>query len=595
MFTTRPEITGTYGVVATTHWLASATGMGVLERGGNAFDAAVAAGFVLQVAEPHLNGPAGEFPAIFHSAAENQTRVLCAQGTMPRAATIARFRELGLNNIPGSGVLGATIPGAFDGWMMFLRDYGTISLRDALEPAIYYADSGVPVLPKIATFIGRVEKLFNTEWTSSGDIYLNKGRAPEVGSFLKNPAIGATYRRIIAEAEQASGNRDGQIEAARRIWAEGFVAEAIDRFYTTERVLDASGNHHVGLLRGEDLRDWTATYEMPRTLDYHNYTVCKTDFWGQGPVLLQALGILQPMELAKLEPDGPDFVHLVVEAIKLAFADREAWYGDPLHVDVPADTLLSSSYAAQRRALISDTASLDMRPGHPDGRTPNIEANMNADTDLGEIGHYFSLGEPTVQASGEARGDTVHIDIIDRYGNLVSMTPSGGWLQSAPVIPELGFCLNTRGQMFWLDEKSQSALAPGRRPRTTLSPSLALRDGVPYLAFGTPGGDQQDQWQTLLFLNHVEHGMNLQQAIDHPAFHSEHFPVSFWPRVNRPGRLVMEGRYPSATIDELIKRGHEVMVGEDWSEGRLSAASKEGSILRAAANPRGMQGYAIGR
>jgi len=220
---------------------------------------------------------------------------------------------------------------------------------------------------------------------------------------------------------------------------------------------------------------------------------------------------------------------------------------------------------------------------------------MNADSDLGDIGHYFSLGEPTVHASGEVRGDTVHIDIIDRHGNMVSATPSGGWLQSAPVIPEFGFCLNTRGQMFWLDENSQSALAPGRRPRTTLSPSLALRDGTPYLAFGTPGGDQQDQWQTLLFLNHVEHDMNLQQAIDHPAFHSEHFPVSFWPRVNRPARLVMEGRYPSATIDELTKRGHDVVVGDDWSEGRLSAASKDVDILRAAANPRGMQGYAIGR
>ena len=207
----------------------------------------------------------------------------------------------------------------------------------------------------------------------------------------------------------------------------------------------------------------------------------------------------------------------------------------------------------------------------------------------------MGVGEPTVSKSGVMKGDTVHMDIIDRDGNMFSATPSGGWLQSSPIIPELGICLGNRGQMFWLDERSPSVLAPKRRPRTTLSPGFALRDGEPYLAFGTPGGDQQDQWSTLLFLHHVEHGMNLQEAIDCPAFHSEHFPSSFWPRGRKPGRLGVEGRFSAETVSELSARGHDVQVGEDWSEGRLTAARKDGGLLKAAANPRGMQGYAVGR
>jgi gamma-glutamyltranspeptidase/glutathione hydrolase len=207
----------------------------------------------------------------------------------------------------------------------------------------------------------------------------------------------------------------------------------------------------------------------------------------------------------------------------------------------------------------------------------------------------MGAGEPTVSRMGEVRGDTVHFDIIDQAGNMISATPSGGWLQSSPVIPELGFGLGSRAQMFWLDEKHPAALAPGKRPRTTLSPTLALRDGEPYLAWGTPGGDQQDQWAIQFFLRHVHAGMNLQQSIDAPAWHSEHFPISFWPRTARPGVLVVEGRLPKATTDALTARDHTVERGGDWTEGRLTAASKVGQRRQAAANPRGNQGYAAGR
>jgi gamma-glutamyltranspeptidase/glutathione hydrolase len=308
--------------------------------------------------------------------------------------------------------------------------------------------------------------------------------------------------------------------------------------------------------------------------------------------MLQQLALLTGFDLDGLDPATPDLIHLQVECAKLAYADREAFYGDPDFVEVPTATLLSDAYNAGRRKLIHRTASLELRPGSIEGYGAVVKLfRENAQTTVGAAG----AGEPTVGRLGGTRGDTVHFDIVDEAGNMVSATPSGGWLQSSPVIPELGFCLGTRAQMFWLEEGHPAALAPGKRPRTTLTPTLALRDGEPYLACGTPGGDQQDQWITQLFLRHVHAGHNLQEAIDAPAWHSEHFPSSFWPRNARPGVLVVEGRVPRDTVAELERRGHIVEVGPDWSEGRLTATARDGRRRRAAANPRGMQGYAAGR
>ena len=280
----------------------------------------------------------------------------------------------------------------------------------------------------------------------------------------------------------------------------------------------------------------------------------------------------------------------MVECSKLAYADREKFYGDPDFVEVPFPTLLSDAYNAERRKLVTDKASMELRPGSVEGFGAIVKMKPGAKLVAG-----MGAGEPTVGRMGEVVGDTVHFDIVDQAGNMVTATPSGGWLQSSPVIPELGFCLGTRGQMFWLEEGHPASLAPGKRPRTTLSPTLALRDGDAYLAWGSPGGDQQDQWITQFFLRHVHAGMNLQEAIDAPAWHSEHFPISFWPRTARPGVLQIEKRVPKETRDELTRRGHIVEVEPEWSEGRLTAASKDGKRRRAAANPRGMQGYAAGR
>jgi gamma-glutamyltranspeptidase/glutathione hydrolase len=572
VFTTRPELRGTFGMVASTHWLASAAGMAVLEQGGNAFDAAVAAGFTLQVVEPHLNGPGGDLPAILWPAG-GEPVVLCAQGPAPRRATIERYRdELGLELIPGTGPLAAVVPGAFGGWLALLRDHGTLPLREVLRFALHYAENGYPVLPQIAQAIRNVESLFREHWTTSAELYLP---VPEPGTLHRNPVLAQTYRRILDEAGDS-------IDAAHDAWYRGFVADAMLRFQELEW-MDSSGARHAGLLADDDLRDWRATYERPLAVDYHGHTVFKAGPWSQAPVFLQQLRLLEGFDLAGMGHGSAEYVHTVTECAKLAFADREAWYGDPAFVDVPIDALLSREYADERRRLVTGRASPGLLPGSPDGRAPRLPGPVGAQP------LAPGVGEPT-------RGDTVHLDVVDRWGNMVAATPSGGWLWGAPVIPELGFPLGTRAQMLWLEEGLPGSLEPGKRPRTTLSPTLTARSGVPYLALGTPGGDQQDQWTLHTFLAHVHFGMDLQAAVDAPGHHTEAFPSSFYPRATRPRHVAVEERAGDATLDGLRERGHDVEVSPPWSLGRVSAVGRDADgQLKAAANPRGMQGYAVGR
>jgi gamma-glutamyltranspeptidase/glutathione hydrolase len=591
-FTTRPEIEGTFGVVTSTHWIATAVGMGVLEKGGNAFDAAVATAFTLQVVEPHLNGPGGDVPVILHDTRKGGVEVICGQGPAPAGATIAHYRSLGLDMMPGTGLLAACVPGMFDTWMTLLRDYGTMRLADVLAPAISYARDGHPLVERANATIATVENLFREHWPTSAAVYLRDGKVPETGTLFTNPAIAETYTRVLREAA-GPGGREQEIERARKVWSQGFVAEAIDRFCRTEEIMDTSGRRNRGVLTGEDMARWQATKEPPLTYQYGRYTVCKPGPWAQGPVMLQQLALLKGFALDGLDVTEPEFIHVVVEASKLAFADREKFYGDPNFVKVPIETLLSDAYNDERRKLIHHNASLELQPGSVEGYGAVVK--LKRAEGVREAVGAMGAGEPTVGRVGEVRGDTVHFDIVDRDGNMVSATPSGGWLQSSPVIPELGFGLGTRGQMFWLEENHPASLAPGKRPRTTLSPTMALRDGEPYLAWGSPGGDQQDQWTTQFFLRHVHAKLNLQEAIDAPAWHSEHFPISFWPRTARPGVLVVESRVPADSRKQLERRGHVVEVGPGWSEGRLTAASRVGRRRRAAANPRGMQGYAAGR
>ncbi|MEU1319450.1 gamma-glutamyltransferase family protein [Streptomyces tibetensis] len=607
-FTTRPTLSGTFGMVSSTHWLASQSAMAVLESGGNAYDAAVAGAFVLHVVEPHLNGPAGEAPILL-APAGGEVRVLCGQGVAPAGATVEHYQGLGLDLVPGTGPLAAAVPGAFDAWMLLLRDHGTKSLDDVLAYAIGYAEHGHAPVERVGETVETVRELFETEWTSSADVYLPGGKAPRPGELFANPALAATWKRLLAETAGA-GDREARIEAARQVWRTGFIADALVR-QAGRPTRDTSGERHTGTLTAADLAAWSATYETPATYDWNGWTVCKPGPWSQGPVLLQQLALLPP----ELPPYGSaDYVHLLVENCKLAMADREAWYGDA--ADVPLDDLLSDAYNTARRALVGERAENDLRPGSPGGRTPRLCAHARVAAAAQEGFDALGVGEPTVAmspaspvpgepeilADGTTRGDTCHLDVVDRWGNMVSATPSGGWLQSNPVVPELGFPLGTRLQMAWLEEGLPNSLTPGRRPRTTLTPSIALRDGVPVLAFGTPGGDQQDQWQLHFFLavalrGPVRGGPDLQGAIDAPNWHNDSFPGSFYPRGMRPGSVTVESRTDPAVVEELRRRGHDVTVGGPWSEGRLCVVARdpETGVLSAAANPRGMQGYAVGR
>ncbi|MGT2490108.1 gamma-glutamyltransferase family protein [Cupriavidus basilensis] len=419
--------------------------------------------------------------------------------------------------MPGIGLLPATVPGAFGAWLTMLRDYGTWTLADALAPAIAYARDGFPLVPRISQAILAVRELFQNEWHSSANVWLPDGRVPRPGTLHATPGVARTYTGIVETAEAAGGTREQQIDAALDCWYRGFVAREIDSFCRTQAVRDTTGERHKGLLRHEDMADWTPTVEAPATLDFGRYTVAKCGIWSQGPAFLQQIGMLRHADLAAHAPTSPEFVHRIAEAAKLAMADRLAWYGDPRFGDAPLAGLLDPAYLAARaradwRARLARHPARHRRGPHaPPARSRRGGTHAAASRCALRRGRAHFRGDAPGSGVGRARDlcrrHLRHIDVIDRHGNMVAATPSGGWLSSSPVIPELGFALNTRLQMTWLEPGLPNTLAPGKRPCTTLSPSLALRDGEPYMVFGTPGGDQQDQWSVAFFLRHAVHGM----------------------------------------------------------------------------------------
>ncbi len=585
-------------MTATTHWIATASAQAVLERGGNAFDAAVAAAFVLHVVEPHLNGPGGDMTGVFVTAEKPSTPViLMGQGPAPAAATAEHYLAEGLELVPGSGALAAAVPGSVDAWLLLLRDHGTWAIADVLDFAIGYARDGHPVLERVATTISAVSALFSTHWPTSAEHWMPNGEVPQAGEVIRNQTYAHTLDRLV-DAGSAATSREAAIDAARDAWSRGFVAEAIVDFVQHPH-RHSSGTDHAGVISAADFADFEAGYEPALTATFRGYTIAKTGPWGQGPALLQMLAILEGFDDEYLDPSTALGVHTILEAEKLALADREAYYGDS---DVPMSHLLSPEYSALRRALITDTASHEMRPGTVAGHEPvlpphRVQYTPPALVGAAADGSSAAVGEPTVSEVGVTRGDTCHIDVVDQWGNMISATPSGGWLQSSPTIPALGFCLGSRLQMTWLEPGLASSLVAGKRPRTTLTPTLVLRDGVAVTALGSPGGDQQDQWQLLYLLRTLVGGYSPQQAIDAPAFHTTSFAGSFFPRTWTPGGSVVEDRLGDAVIDDLIARGHQITRAGDWSLGRLSSVGKDSQtgLLSAAANSRGAQGYAAGR
>ncbi len=583
------ETFGTFGAVASTHWLATGTAMSVLERGGNAFDAAIAAAFVLVVAEPDQNGLGGEVPILVRPA-DGRVRVICGQGPAPAAATPSAFARLGLDLIPGSGVLPACVPGSFDAWMLLARDYGTWTVGDLLAYAIGYAQRGVPVSPGLAKRIAGVAEHLRDKWPTSAELYL-AGGLPREGRLLRNAALGTLLERIVREAEAAGSDRTAQVEAARRAWREGFVADIAFRWLRGRAIRDLEGRSDTALIASDDWAGYTATTEDPTVLRTGDFTVYKAGPWSQGPVLLQSLALLAQANIANATPETAAYLHTVIEAMKLAYADREAWYGDPAFVDVPLGDLLDPAYARERRALIGDDASADLRPGSPGGRAPRLPSRIAA-ASTASVARAARRAMRVLPAGG----DTAHIDVVDRTGNLVSATPSGGWLQSSPVIPDLGFPLGTRGQMFWLDADLPNSLAPGKRPRTTLTATIAVTDDGTVIGCGSPGGDGQDQWTLQLVLRHLVHGTSLREAVDRPTFNSLHMPLSFWPRAQRPNVVQMEADWDANVIAELRRRGHEVELVPAQSQGWPCAVRATSSgLLSAAASARGRNCTAVVR
>jgi len=595
-FTTRPVIMGRRGVVTSGHYLATAAGFRIMEQGGNAIDAAAAMCFCLNLLEPQSNGIGGEVPTLIYSAGEKRAFAISGMGWSPKAFTLDWCRAHGIDLIPGDGYLPACVPAVVDTWATAVARFGTMSLARVLEPAIELAENGFPVYEGLHASLAQSVGKFTQVYPTTGEIYCPGGRVPEVGELLRNPDWADALKTMCrAEAAVQHKGRARGIEAARDAFYKGDIAERILAFISANPVEDASGSAHVGLLAYEDMAEWHAAVEEPVSHLYGGLDVHKCPPWTQGPVFLQQLAILEGFDLAGMGHNSADYLHVLIESAKLAFADREAYYGDPLFDKVPLDVLLSKEYAGQRRSLIGEQASLEMRPGDAGWGVPTYATFDVA----GDNRRALQVAARSVRDLGLGHahvGDTTHLDAVDREGNMVAATPSGGWIGSSPVVKGLGFPLGTRGQMFYLNSQRPNALAPRKRPRATLTPSLVTRAGRPFMVFGTPGGDGQDQWTLQFFLNHMVFGMNLQEALDAPTITCVHFPSSFYPRPAYPNRVEVERRLDKGVVQGLERRGHEVKLIEEWANGKVMGIriDEERGVIAGAVSPRRSVGYALG-
>ena len=582
-FSTRPTLRGFGGAVCAGHYLAAQIGSHMLADGGNAADAACAMGLAQQILEPHMNGPAGEVPILVRPQGGERVYAISGQGVAPAAATIDAFEALGRDRVPGSGLLGATVPGAIDAWCLLLEHFGTRSFAEVSAPTRAMAERGHPLEGFLRDTLVLLEDRFRTLWPTSAALYTP---TPAIGTAMRNPAWAGVLDEM-AEAERgAGGGREAGIHAARDVFYRGRVAEIIDRFAQTE-VADEDGQRDTGFLRGDDLARYQGSIGDALSIESMGATIHKCGPWTQGPVFLQQTRLVEGIDLDGLRAGDADALHHWIECAKLAFADREACYGDPDFAAVPLDELLSTKYAEERRALVDpESASLEIRPGR--GALP---AGWPWVSD-----QALPPAEPQAFAAAKGRGDTTHLDAVDTEGTLVAATPSGGWIMSSPVIPEIGIPLGTRGQMFALDRDHPNALEPGKRPRTTLTPSQATLPDGRHIAFGTPGGDQQDQWTHQFFLRLLgERPDELQPAIDAPSVNIHHVPSSFYPRLALPGAVAAEARLPADTVASLQARGHRVARSGAWEHGRVMAVARDprSGLCEAAASPRSCVAYAI--
>lgn len=595
-FTTRPIVRGRNYAVTSGHYLATAAGFRMLEQGGNAIDAAAAMTFAINLLEPQSNGIGGEVPALVYIAAEKKVHALCGVGWSPQAFTIDWCRQNNIDLIPGDGYLPACVPSVVDTWAMAVARWGNLSLLQILAPTIELAEHGYPLYDGLQRSLVANKTKFTELYPTTGAIYLRDGKVPQTGEIVRNPDYAAMLRLMCAaEANAKAKSRIAGIEAARNVFYKGEIARRIIEFISTHPVQDASGVAHTGLLSTDDMAEWHTSLDEPVSVTYRGLDVFKCGPWTQGPVFLQQLALLEGFSLERMKHNSPDYLHTFIECAKLAFADREAYYADPDFDAVPMDVLLSKAYAGHRREEIDDAASDAMRPGSINGIVPEWATTFDVAADnraAMAMDRDAAVLRPYKIRHGHL-GDTTHLDAIDKHGNMVAATPSGGWWGTSPVIEGLGFPLGTRGQMFYLNPNRPNALAPRKRPRATLTPTLVLRDGQPHMVFGTPGGDAQDQWTLQFFLNVVDFGMNWQEALDAPTVHSTHFPSSFYPRDAYPKVVEAEDRIAPDVLDALRARGHIVNVIDGWSNGKcMGIRVNEHGTLEAGVSPRGEIGHA---
>jgi gamma-glutamyltranspeptidase/glutathione hydrolase len=557
-----PAVRGTRQMVGAGNSLEVAAGTRILDQGGNAVDAAVATALAAAITELDHFGLGGEMPMLVKMNGQ-PVAAISGVGTAPALATPDFFAhrppepwEKPANQppIPGNGILAATVPGVFDGLILALQKFGTMSFAQVVQPALEYAEQGFPVPEIFATYIHSTRSIFQP-WPTSVAFFLPNGREPQPGDLFREPDMARTLHELITVEKKTHGRRDKKLQAVRDYFYEGKLAHRIADF----------SEHNRGLIRYEDLKAYHASLDTPRTTTYRGYEINKPGFWTQGPVMLEALNILEGYDLRAMGHNSPQYLHTVIETVKLAFADRDRYYGDPKFSKIPEEILLSKDYAAERRKLIDPAkASMESRPGTFSPPVP--------------------MPPQSTTTSGNA--DTTCVNVVDRHGNMVSATPSGAWLPSV-IVGDTGIPLGTRLQSLLTVPGHPNTIAAGKRPRVTLSPTIVLKDGKPYIAMSTPGGDNQDQALLQVLLNILDFGMSPQQAAESPRFQTEHFYASFANHEFIPGKLNLENRFPPATVEALKALGHIVNVTGAWSNASAPTVIRVGEgVLEGAADPR---------
>ena len=603
--TGRPVVYSTQGVISSGHYLTSMAGMRMLLSGGNAFDAIVAAGFAAAVVEPIASySLAAEGVFMLYHPASGDLLSLSGQGVAPSGATAQFYKSKGLERIPtGPGPqapLAFTVPGVVDAFISLLETYGTKPLADVLAPAIHYAQHGIPNYEHMIGCLRSpsTRQQFDQFPPGGRDVFYHNRQVPLPGSLLVQPGLANTLQVLAQQGSPASGNRMEGLELARQAFYQGSIA----------RTIAESAQGVGGILGLEDLAAYRSQFGEPTKTTFQGYEVLGHRTWTQGPMLMQTLNMLHGFDLKAMGHNSPAYIHTVTEALKLAFADREAYYGDPDYSTVPLDGLVSKEYAATRSALIDASRACPEMPPHGDPWAYSKESSGES----GGESRRESSGEARrdarrpasppmpVAADGGERGDasgedgTTHVAVLDQEGNMVCGTISGGDFSKSVFFPDLGCALSTRLEMFNCEEGHPNVVEPGKRPRTTLVNYLVCKDGQPFMTLGCPGGDVQVQSNLQILLNYLIFDMDPQEAVEAPRFGSSSHPDSFYPHDYYPGGLRLEPAITEATAQALRSLGHQVERIEHCGSGAtLSVRDPETTVLSAGGDPR-RASYALG-